>query len=75
VRFGYQETREIWAREFSVALAIARALSSLYRTRAHEFPQCTVSIYNDDRRDDDNSYGLTEEERAEWLEEEMGEVF
>jgi hypothetical protein len=61
VRFGYQEASSIRCATFEMALKVARQKKALHAKDQYK----SVSIYNEDRADGD-SYGLTEEERAQW---------
>ena len=61
VHFGYMEASTIRCATFEMALKVARQKKALHAKDQYK----SVSIYNENRAVGD-SYGLTEEERAEW---------
>jgi hypothetical protein len=62
VTHGLYEAHRADFANWPQALEFARNMRKLYKAK----PYHTVSIYNTDRADQD-SYGLTEAERTEWL--------
>lgn len=61
VRWGYMERSECCLNTFPEALAFARRKRAANAKETYK----SVSIYNDDKADQD-SYGLTAQEQEEW---------